>query len=121
MFVIFSSYSAGLQQLPETDHSTAKIIIFNAKKIFPDSHLCDAPLMSCKEMRPLCSVYVNCSLSRAFCTSMYTAHLWRGYKKGSIRRLPVAYNYAMRLLLWGPRLHSGSQQFVSSGVSTRDL
>ena len=47
---------------------------------------------------------------------MYTAHLWRQYKKSSIQRLTVAYNDGMRLLLKVPRWSSASQLFVSVGV-----
>ena len=66
----------------------------------------------------MCSIQVKCSLFRAFCTPLYTAYLWCCYKNSSMRRLKVAYNDAMRLLLQVPRWHSASQLFVSSGVPT---
>lgn len=47
----------------------------------------------------MCSVNVKCLLLRAFCTPLCTAHLWCCYRKRSVRRLIVAYNDTMRLLL----------------------
>ena len=46
-----------------------------------------------------CSVAVKISLFKAFCTLLYTAHLLRYYKKGTMQRLTVAYTDSMRLLL----------------------
>ncbi len=66
----------------------------------------------------MCSVNVKCSLFRALCTPMYTAHLRCCYRKSSMWRLIVAYNDAVRLLLQIPRWHSASQLFVFSGVPT---
>ena len=54
----------------------------------------------------MCSESVKCALFKAFCTPMYTAFLWCSYKKGSMRRLNVAYNDALRILLKVPRWHS---------------
>ena len=42
----------------------------------------------------MCSAPVKCALFKAYCTPMYTAFLWCSYKKGSMRRLNVAYNDA---------------------------
>ena len=66
----------------------------------------------------MCSVPVKISLFRSFCTPLYTAHLWCRYRQESIRRLTVAYNDCMRLLLRVPRSSSASQLFVSVGVPT---
>ena len=49
---------------------------------------------------------------------MYTAYLWCAYKKASIRRLKVAYNDALRILLKVPRCHSASHLFVTCGIHT---
>jgi len=38
-------------------------------------------------------------LFKAYCTTIYTAHLWSSYKKSSMQKLQVAYNDAMRILL----------------------
>ena len=69
------------------------------------------------------SVGRNCMLKRTYCvvglcTPLYTAHLWCSYKQGSIRKLTVAYNDSMRLLLRAPRRSSASRMFVSVGVPT---
>lgn len=45
------------------------------------------------------SLYVKTTLFRAFCTPVYTAHLWLRHKKGNMQKLSVAYNNGMRLLL----------------------
>ena len=57
-------------------------------------------------------------LFKAYCTPLYTAHLWRNYKKASLQKMTVAYNDCMRLLLKAPRSCSASQMFVEIGVPT---
>lgn len=64
----------------------------------------------------MCSFNVKCSLFKAFCTPMYTAHLWCGYKKSSLQKLTVAYNDTMRMLLKLPRWFSASYLFAVSSV-----
>jgi len=66
----------------------------------------------------MCSAYVKVALFKAFCTPLYTAHLWRSYSKKNMQRLIVAYNDGMRLLLKQPRWSSASQMFVNVGVPT---
>jgi len=66
----------------------------------------------------MCSVSVRTTLYRAHCTPMYTAHLWRCYRKSSMQKLNVAYNDGLRLLLKVARWSSASQLFVSVGVPT---
>ena len=66
----------------------------------------------------MCSSDVKASLFRAYCTPLYTAHLWDSYKAKSFQRLNVAYNDALRMLLRVPRWHSASQLFVSLGIPT---
>ena len=66
----------------------------------------------------MCSVSVKIALFRSFCTPLYTAHLWCRYRQSSLRRLTVAYNDGMRLLLRAPRSCSASHMFVSVGVPT---
>ncbi len=66
----------------------------------------------------MCSVSVKISLFRAYCTPLYTAYLWCRYEQDSIRKLTVAYNDSMRLLLRAPRSSSASHMFVSVGVPT---
>lgn len=64
----------------------------------------------------MCSFNVKCSLFKAFCTPMYSAHLWCNYKKSSLQKLTVAYNDTMRLLLRIPRWFSASYLFAFSNV-----
>ena len=65
-----------------------------------------------------CSVPVKLTLFRTFCTPLYTAQLWCRYRQSSLRRLTVAYNDSMRLLLRIPRSCSASHMFVNTGIST---
>lgn len=62
------------------------------------------------------SVPVKITLFKAYCTPMYTAHLWRHYRRSSMQRLNVAYNDGMRLLLKVPRWSSAGQMFANAGV-----
>ena len=55
-----------------------------------------------------CSTEVKVNLFRAYCTPLYTAPLWVNYKKESLRKLKVAYNDALRILLKRPRGGSDS-------------
>ena len=65
-----------------------------------------------------CSVEVKVNLFRAYCTPMYTAPLWVRYKKESLRKLQVAYNDCLRILLKKPRGSSASQLFCELGINT---
>lgn len=57
-------------------------------------------------------------LQTAHCTELYTAHLWSNYKRVSIRKLNVAYNDCLRILLKRPRWES--HLFVSAGFTNID-
>ncbi len=63
-------------------------------------------------------MYRTVCLFKAFCTLLYTAHLWSHYKNTSIQKLQAAHNDAMRLFLKQPWWCSASQKFISAGVST---
>lgn len=166
--VIFSPYSAGIQQLLRlcTQYGVDFDIKYNPKKSkimtirsrddkhshFPDFYLSGTVLDVCTDITYLghiiandlsddkdiyrqrrklyvqanmlcrkfsmCSVPVKISLFRTYCTPLYTAYLWCRYKQDSIRKLTVAYNDSMRLLLRVPRDSSASHMFVSAGVPT---
>jgi len=60
----------------------------------------------------------RCLCLKAYCTPLYTVHLWSNYKKASLRRLQVAYNDAMRILLKRPSWTSAREIFVAAGVNT---
>ena len=64
----------------------------------------------------MCSPDVKVALFRAYCTPLYTAHLWSNFKKSSLHRLTVAYNDAMIMLLRVPRYLSASQMFAELNV-----
>ena len=65
-----------------------------------------------------CSPPVKTKLFNAYCTPMYTAHLWRHYKKSSMHRLNVAYTDGLQMLLRVPRWSGASQLFVNADVLT---
>ncbi len=64
----------------------------------------------------MCTADVKVELFRTFCTPLYTAQIWWNYRLYSIRKLNVAYNDIMKLLLRLPRYHSASQLFANIGV-----
>ncbi len=66
----------------------------------------------------MCTVDVKIAHFRAYCTSFYTSHLWCSYSKAKMKKLQVAFNDALRILLKFPSWMSASQLFVSSDVPT---
>ena len=68
----------------------------------------------------MCTDDVKIALFKAYCTPLYTAHLWCSYSKGKYNKLRVAYNDALRIMLRLPRWTSASHLFVNSGVPTLD-
>ena len=54
----------------------------------------------------MCSENVKVRLFKTFCSPMYTAHIWWNYRKCTIRKLYVAFNDVMRMLLNLPRYSS---------------
>ena len=65
-----------------------------------------------------CTYDVKMNLFRAYCTPLYTAPLWVNYKKESLRKLKVAYNDCLRILLKKPRSTRASQLFCNMGLTT---
>ena len=61
------------------------------------------------------------ALFRAYCTPLYTAHLWCSHSKGKMNKLKVAYNDALRILLKYPRWESASKMFVTCNVPFQAL
>lgn len=61
---------------------------------------------------------MNKSLFKAYCTPLYTTHLWLNCRIASLQRLQVAYNDAMSILLKRPRFHSTSEMCVVAVVNT---
>ncbi len=66
----------------------------------------------------MCTVYVKLSLFRPFCTPRYTAQLWWNHFDYSLKKLKVACNDIMHMLLRLPRWHSASEIFVNINVPT---
>ena len=64
----------------------------------------------------MCTPDVKVSLFRAYCTPLYTAHLWYKASPPKMDRIRVAYNDAMRILLRVPRYFSASQMFAELNV-----
>ena len=86
-----------------------------------DSDICCMPIAQVNMLIRkfhFCSVEVKVNLFRAYCTPLYTAPLWVNYKSESLRKLKVAYNDALRILLKKPRGDSASQLFCTNGLTT---
>ena len=66
----------------------------------------------------MCSPDVKVSLFKTFCTPLYTAQLWWNYRLYNLKKINVAYNDIMRLLLRLPRYHSASHLFANVNVSS---
>ena len=69
----------------------------------------------------MCTLVVKLTLFRTYRSPLYTSQLWWNYKLSSIRKLFVAYNNGLRILLNIPRYHNGvnysaSQMFVQNYV-----
>ncbi len=64
----------------------------------------------------MCTADVKVELFRTFCTPCMLPRFWWNYRLYSIRKLNVAYNDIMRLLLRLPRYHNASQLFANIGV-----
>ena len=74
---------------------------------------------TCSAVGLVCALYLLKSHSfERIVRRCILPNLWCRYKQGSIRKLTVAYNDSMRLLLRAPRSSSASQMFVSVGVPT---
>ncbi len=66
----------------------------------------------------MCTDEVKIDLFRAYCTSLYTAHLWCNYSKAKMKKLQVAFNDALRILLKLPRWTSASPMFAYNNIPT---
>ena len=67
-----------------------------------------------------CAVAVKNVLFRSFCTSMYASSLWCNFKKATMQRLRVAYNFGCRALYNLPRRASVSGHQVHCRIPTFD-
>ena len=61
---------------------------------------------------------VKMALFQFYYTPLYTAHLWYNYTVAKMKKLQVAYNDALRILLRYPRWTSASNMFVTNNVPT---
>lgn len=59
-----------------------------------------------------CTPDTKCVLFRTHCSSLYVPQLWCKYKLSSMRKLHVAYNDCLRILLRIPRYLSATQMFT---------
>ena len=66
----------------------------------------------------MCTDEVKTALFRAYCTPLYTAHLWCNHSKAKMNNIKVAYNDALRILLKYPKWESASKMFVNCNVPT---
>ncbi len=66
----------------------------------------------------MCTPDVKISLFKTYCTTLYTAHLWCDFSESKMKKLQVAYNDALRIVLKILRRSSASEMFVSNNVPT---
>ena len=66
----------------------------------------------------MCSIEVKIQLFRTYCTPLYTAQLWWNYSAAALRKMTVAYNDVLRMLLGVPRHTSASEAFAACGLPT---
>ena len=59
-----------------------------------------------------CTPDTKCVLFQTHCSSLYVPQLWCKYKLSSMRKLHVAYNDCLRILLRIPRYLSATQMFT---------
>ena len=67
----------------------------------------------------MCSIEVNNTLFRSFCTPMNTCQLWWNFSVQSMHKLNVAYNNAFRFMHHLPTYCSASLMFVVNRVPNR--
>ena len=65
----------------------------------------------------MCSIAVKNTLFRAFCTPMYTCHLWWNYTAHSFHKLKVAFNNSFRMMHNLPTYCSASEMFTVNRVA----
>ena len=66
-----------------------------------------------------CNVYTKIRLFKAYCSTIYTSHLWFRYKQATHKKITVAYNCIFRILLNIPRFEDG-QSYSASGMFARN-
>ena len=66
----------------------------------------------------MCNIEVKIQLFRTYCTPLYTAQLWWNYSAAAMRKITVAYNDVLRMLLGVPRHSSASEAFAACGLPT---
>ena len=66
----------------------------------------------------ICALIMSTALLKAYCTPLYTSHMWCSHSKGKMDKLKVAYNEALRILLKYPRWESASKLYVNCNDPT---
>ena len=68
----------------------------------------------------LCSERIKIQLFNMYCNNIYCASLWSNYTITVYKKIEVAYNNSLRILLNLPKFSSASDMFVSRHVNTMD-
>ena len=68
----------------------------------------------------MCTVPVKLKLFKTFCYSIYTSSVWWNYNLYAIKKVRIAYNDALRMMLNVPRYSSASLLFVTHRIHTFD-
>ena len=69
----------------------------------------------------MCTPEVKINLFRSYITPLYCAHIWCNYKKCSLKKLKVAYNDVMQLLLRVPKFCSAYTDVPACQAIVRNL
>ena len=66
----------------------------------------------------LCNISTKIILFQAYCAPMYTSSLWCKFKKYSLKRITVAYNNSLRMLLNLPSRCNASFMFATNYIKS---
>ena len=67
-----------------------------------------------------CTINVKMELFRSYCSSLYCCSLWSDYRKGSYKKMTVAFNNVHRRLLGLPWRCSASAVYVNYNLPNLD-
>ena len=65
-----------------------------------------------------CSPNVKCCMFKSYCATMYCSSMWFDSTVTSMKKLKIAYNNGLRMLLNLPKYNSASEMFVNLNISS---
>ena len=67
-----------------------------------------------------CSPDVKCRIFKSYCSTMYCSSMWFDSTVTSMRKLKIAYNNGLRMILNLPKYNSPSEMFVNLNIPSFD-